>query len=152
MNLDSSKASGPDCIPVMVLKNQETELSCLLAELFNMCLRESCFPDCWKVLLVLPVFKDVRERSAVKTCCPAGLVLNLDALHAWSYKKKKHKKIKAYRRSLQKEPTVNRCLLILLSVVNKSLKNLWIIGLLIICGLFLISCMLLGLLNQLLIF
>ena len=136
MNLDSSKASGPDCIPVMVLKNQETELSCLLAELFNMCLRASCFPDCWKVLLVLPVFKDVRERSAVKTCCPVGLVLNLDSLHAWSYKKKKHKKIKAYRRSLQKEPTVNRCLLILLSVVNKSLKNLWIIGLLIICGLF----------------
>ena len=44
-----------------------------------------------------------------------------DSLHArlnshckaWSYKKKKHKKIKAYRKSLQKEPTVNRCLLIL---------------------------------------
>ena len=32
---------------------------------------------------------------------------------AWSYKKKKHKKIKAYRKSLQKEPTVNKSLLIL---------------------------------------
>ena len=32
---------------------------------------------------------------------------------AWSYKKKKHKKIKAYQKSLQKEPTDNRCLLIL---------------------------------------
>ena len=32
---------------------------------------------------------------------------------AWSNKKKKHKKIKAYRKSLYKEPTVNRCLLIL---------------------------------------
>ena len=32
---------------------------------------------------------------------------------AWSYKKKKHKKIKAYGKSLQKEPTINRCLLIL---------------------------------------
>ena len=31
----------------------------------------------------------------------------------WSYNKKKHKKIKAYRKSLYKEPTVNRCLLIL---------------------------------------
>ena len=30
-----------------------------------------------------------------------------------SYKKKKHKKIKAYRKCLLKEPTVNRCLLIL---------------------------------------
>ena len=32
---------------------------------------------------------------------------------AWSYKKKKHKKIKAYIKSLYKEPTVNRYLLIL---------------------------------------
>ena len=45
-NLDSSKASGPDCIPVEVLKNFEPELSHILAELFNMCLKESCFPDC----------------------------------------------------------------------------------------------------------
>ena len=44
-----------------------------------------------------------------------------DSLHArlnshstaWSYKKKKHKKIKAYRKSVKKEPTVKRCLLIL---------------------------------------
>ena len=49
------------------------------------------------------------------------LFFNWDSLHArlnspykaWCYKKKKHKKIKAYRKSLQKEPTVNRCLLIL---------------------------------------
>ena len=34
-NLDSSKASGPDCIPVVVLKNYEPELSYILAELFN---------------------------------------------------------------------------------------------------------------------
>ena len=44
-NLDSSKASGPDCIPVVVLKNCEPELSYILAELFNMCLKESSFPD-----------------------------------------------------------------------------------------------------------
>ena len=34
-NLDSSKASGPDCISVVVLKNCESKLSCILAELFN---------------------------------------------------------------------------------------------------------------------
>ena len=44
-NLDSLKASGPDCIPVVVLKNCEPELSYILAELFNICLKESCFPD-----------------------------------------------------------------------------------------------------------
>ena len=43
--LDSSKASGPDCIPVVVLRNCEPEFSYILAELFNMCLKESCFPD-----------------------------------------------------------------------------------------------------------
>ena len=46
MNLDLSKASGPDCIAVVVLKNCEPELSYILAELFNKCLKETCFPDC----------------------------------------------------------------------------------------------------------
>ena len=46
MNLDLSKASGPDCVPVMVLKNCEPELSYILGELFNKCLKESCFQDC----------------------------------------------------------------------------------------------------------
>ena len=46
MDLDLSKASGPDCIPVVVLRNCEPELSYILAELFNKCLKESCFPDC----------------------------------------------------------------------------------------------------------
>ena len=45
-NLDSSKASGPDYIPVVVLKNCEPELSYILTELFDNCLKESCFPDC----------------------------------------------------------------------------------------------------------
>ena len=63
MNLDLSKAFGPDCIPVVVLKNCEPELSYILAELFNKCLKESCFPDCWKISSVVPVFKNVGERS-----------------------------------------------------------------------------------------
>ena len=46
MNLDFSKASGPDCIPVVALKNCQPELSYMLAELFNKCLKESRFPDC----------------------------------------------------------------------------------------------------------
>ena len=46
MSLDLLKASGPDSIPVVVLKNCEPGLSFILAELFNKCLKESCFPDC----------------------------------------------------------------------------------------------------------
>ena len=45
MNLDLSKGSGSDCISVVVLKNCELELSYILAEFFNKCLKESCFPD-----------------------------------------------------------------------------------------------------------
>ena len=73
MNLDFSKASGPDCIPVVVLKNCEPELSYILAELFNKCLKESCFPDCWKVSSVVPVLKNVGERSTAKNYRPVSL-------------------------------------------------------------------------------
>ena len=66
MNLDSSKASGSDCIPVVVLKNCEPELSYIPAKLFNNCLKESCFPDCWKVSSVVPAFENVGERSTAQ--------------------------------------------------------------------------------------
>ena len=74
MNLDLSKASGPDCIPVVVLKNCDSELSYVLAELFNKCLKKSCFPDCWKVSSVVPVFKNVGERSTAKNYCPVSFL------------------------------------------------------------------------------
>ena len=45
INLDLSKASGPDCIPVVVLNICEPERSYTLAEFFNKCLREFCLPD-----------------------------------------------------------------------------------------------------------
>ena len=51
---------------MLVLKNCEPELSYILAKLFNKCLKESCFPDCWKVSSVVPVFKNVGERSTAK--------------------------------------------------------------------------------------
>ena len=41
MNLDLSRPSGPDCIPVVVLKNCEPEFSYVLAEIFDKCLIES---------------------------------------------------------------------------------------------------------------
>ena len=44
------------------------ELSYILAKLFNKYLKESCFPDCWKVSPVDPVFKNFGERSTGKNC------------------------------------------------------------------------------------
>ena len=73
-NLDSSEASGPDCIPVVFLKNCEPELSYILAKLFNMCLEGSCFPDCWKVSSVVPVFKNVGEKSTAKNYRPVSFL------------------------------------------------------------------------------
>ena len=66
MHVDLSKAAGPDCIPVVVLKNSESELSYILAGLFNKCLKESCFPDYWKVSSVDALFQNVGEMSTAK--------------------------------------------------------------------------------------
>ena len=115
MNLDLSKASGPDCIPVVFLKNCDSELFYMLAELFNKCIKEPCFPGCWKVLSVVPVFKNVGETPTAKNFRPVSL----------------------------------------LSVVSKVFENLVnkrTVDHLEKCGLFLISSMFLGLLDQLLIF
>ena len=71
---DLSKISGPDCVPVVVLKNCEPELSYILAGLFNKYLKESCFPDCWKVSSVFPVFTNIGERPTAKTYRPVSLL------------------------------------------------------------------------------
>ena len=39
-----------------------------------MCLKEFYFPDCWKASSVVPVFKNVRERSTAKNYHPVGLL------------------------------------------------------------------------------
>ena len=111
MNLDLPKASCLDCIPVVVLKNCEPELSYILAKLFNKCPKESCFPDCWKVLLVVPVFRNIGERSTAKNYCPVSLLS--------------------------------------VSKVFEKLVNNRIVDHLEKCGFFLISSMVLGLLDQL---
>ena len=59
---------------MVVLKNCELQLSFILAELFNKCLKKSCFPDCWRVSSVVPVFKNVGERSRTKNYRPVSLL------------------------------------------------------------------------------
>ena len=63
VNIHSSKVSDPDCIAVVVLKNCQPKLSYILTDLFKMCLKGSSLPDCWKVSLVVPVFKNVWENN-----------------------------------------------------------------------------------------
>ena len=59
---------------MVVLKNCEPELSYILAELFNKCLKESCFSDCWKVSSVVAVFKNVMEKSTARNYGPVSLL------------------------------------------------------------------------------
>ena len=65
-DLDASKTSSFHFIPVVALKKCDPELLCILAELFKIYFKKSCLPDCWKVTSVLPIFKNVVERSASK--------------------------------------------------------------------------------------
>ena len=58
-NFGLSKVPGPDCIPVVFLKNYEPEVSWVLAELFNKCLKVSCSPYFLKVSSVVPIFKTI---------------------------------------------------------------------------------------------
>ena len=60
VNPSNKNETEPDIFSWDIL-NSDT-----LAKLFIMCLKKSCFPDCWKVSLVVPVFKNVVESSAVK--------------------------------------------------------------------------------------
>ena len=80
MNFDLSKVSGPDFIPVVVLRNCEPEFSYILAEIFNKCLKEPCFPNCWKVSSVVPVFKNVGERSTVTKEHPVSLLSDVSKI------------------------------------------------------------------------
>ena len=66
-NLDLSNVLCSDCMTVMVLKHHEPELSYILDELFNMCLKGFCFPYYWKVSLVVPVFQNGVECLLLKT-------------------------------------------------------------------------------------
>ena len=52
---------------MVVLKKREPEVFYILNELFNKCLKESCFPDFWKVSSVVSVFMNVGKGLQLKT-------------------------------------------------------------------------------------
>ena len=64
--LDFWHQAGPDCIPVVVLKNHEPEFSYILGNIFSMCLKETCFSNSWKVSPLVSVSKNIGESSMAK--------------------------------------------------------------------------------------
>ena len=74
----------------MVLNNCEPELSYVLPELFNKCLKESCSLGCSKVSSVVPIFKNIVEQSTPKNYCPVSLLSLVKSLknlarEMWSF-------------------------------------------------------------------
>ena len=72
--LSVDKATGPDEIPIIVLKNTAPELAPILAKLFNRCISEGCFPTSWKLSSVCPVFKNSGVRTDPNKYRPVSLL------------------------------------------------------------------------------
>ena len=58
----------------MVVRNYEPKLSYVLAELLNKFRKQSCFPDSWKLSSLVPVYKNVGERSIAKNYDPVSVL------------------------------------------------------------------------------
>ena len=56
-SMKNGKASGPNSIPSVVLKQLNNEISVILANLFNLSFSTAVFPDILKYSSVLPLFK-----------------------------------------------------------------------------------------------
>ncbi|XP_055622344.1 uncharacterized protein LOC129765922 [Toxorhynchites rutilus septentrionalis] len=61
--LKSSRGSGPDGIPSLVLKRCLIALATPLANTFNLSLRSGDFPSCWKESYVFPIHKKGCKRT-----------------------------------------------------------------------------------------
>ena len=55
--LDTNKATGPDGIGNLILREASVPLAEPLANLFNYCISLGYFPDIWKIANVLPLYK-----------------------------------------------------------------------------------------------
>ena len=55
-NIDTSKATGPDGIPGVFLKNCAKELAPSFTKLLNISLQAGMFPNSWKMANICPIF------------------------------------------------------------------------------------------------
>ena len=75
LNLDTTKAMGPDGIPPVVLQRCATALYQPLCYLFNLTLQFSYLPRDWKVHKIVPIFKS-GDPTSVKNYRPISLLSN----------------------------------------------------------------------------
>ncbi|HZD81726.1 MAG TPA: reverse transcriptase family protein, partial [Nitrososphaeraceae archaeon] len=71
--LSNKKSTGIDNIPGSLLKRHKTELGPVLLDVFNKSLQDGIFPECFKLSVVVPVYK-AKERDKVENYRPISLL------------------------------------------------------------------------------
>ena len=78
-SLKNGKASGPNSIPTIVLKHLNSEISIVLANLFNLSFSTGVFPDILKTSSIIPLFKKGSKLSC-GNYRPISLLSNISKL------------------------------------------------------------------------
>ncbi|MCG8431474.1 MAG: hypothetical protein MJA29_09920, partial [Candidatus Omnitrophica bacterium] len=78
--LDPKKKGGEDGISNQMLKLVAETLDVPLARLFNLIIERETFPDCWKLGIIVPVFKNKDPKSCPSNYRPITLLNSMSKL------------------------------------------------------------------------
>lgn len=91
--LPSKRSYGPDLIPIYVIKGCSEFVEKPLCHIFNLCIADKCFPDCWKVTKITPILKKGNRfeisnyRPVAVLCTPAKVFELIIYDHVFSHMK-----------------------------------------------------------------
>ena len=77
--MDKNKASGPNSIPVKILKLLKNDLSLHLADIFNLSFSSGTFPSRLKIAKVIPIHKK-DSKLLYSNYRPISLLSNIDKI------------------------------------------------------------------------
>ena len=78
-SLNSNKSTGPNSIPLKILKLTQNEISQHLAHIFNLSFMTGVFPDSLKIAKVIPIHKK-DSKLVVSNYRPISILSNLDKI------------------------------------------------------------------------
>ena len=77
--LNNNKSTGPNSIPLEILKLTQNEVSQYVAHIFNLSFKTGVFPDSLKIAEVIPFHKK-DSKLIVSICWPMSILSNLDKI------------------------------------------------------------------------